>query len=90
MSNTFVTPWTVGPDSSVHGISHAKILEFVVVSNALPDVAVESLACLTLEEPGVAVAIVDIVTCLATGCIVHIENHIKLTFFTFFNYPIKN
>ena len=29
---TFATPWTVAPGSSAHGISHARILEWVTIS----------------------------------------------------------
>ena len=32
MSNTFAAPWTIAPDSSVHGILQARILEWVAIS----------------------------------------------------------
>ena len=32
MSNTFAAPWTIAPDSSVHGILQARILEWAAIS----------------------------------------------------------
>ena len=35
VSDSFVTPWTVSPPgSSVHGISQARILEWVIISSS--------------------------------------------------------
>ena len=43
MFNSFVTSWTSPPDSSVHGISQARILEWAAIffSGALPDPEIE-------------------------------------------------
>ena len=32
VSDSLVTPWTVPPGSAVHGISQARVLEWVAVS----------------------------------------------------------
>ena len=32
MSNTFAAPWTIAPDSSVHRILQARILEWAAIS----------------------------------------------------------
>ena len=49
----------------------------VAARYALPDVAEELLRGLALEEPGVAVAVVDVVAGLAAGAVVHVEYEVE-------------
>ena len=51
-------------------------LVFVAVGNVAPNVAHQLLALLALKEPGVTIAVVDVVARLSAGCIVHVENEI--------------
>ena len=49
----------------------------IALGDALPDVAEQLLALLALEEPRVAVAVVDIVARLRAWAVVHVENEIE-------------
>ena len=51
-------------------------LVLVAVGNIAPNVAHQLLALLALKEPGVTIAVVDVVARLSAGCIVHVENEI--------------
>ena len=50
----------------------------IAVGNLAPDVAEELLTAITLEEPGIAVAVVDIIARLTTRTVVHIENQVEV------------
>ena len=49
----------------------------IAAGDALPDVAEQLLARLALEEPGVAIAVVDVVAGLRPRTVVHVENEVE-------------
>ena len=51
-------------------------LVLVAGGDALPDVDEQLLAGLALKEPGIAMAVVDVVARLSAGTVVHIENQV--------------
>ena len=55
--------------------NHRLIL--IVPGNLLPYVAEELLRCLAFKKPRVAVAVVNVVSCLSAWSVVHIENDIE-------------
>ena len=55
--------------------NHGLVL--VTESDALPDVAEQLLAGLALEQPGIAMAVIDIVARLSAGAVVHVENQVE-------------
>ena len=64
------------------GLIHQLIAEnhwFVLVAggNSLPDVDKQLLARLALEQPGIAMAVVDVVARLSAGTVVHVENQVE-------------
>ena len=52
-------------------------LILIVLCNTLPDVAEKLLGSLTLEEPRIAVAVIDIVSCLSSRGIMHVKYYIE-------------
>ena len=65
------------------GLVHQLIAEdgglvLVTVGNLAPDVAEELLRGLTFVDPGIAVAIVDVVARLTSRTIMHVENQIEM------------
>ena len=51
---------------------------FVATGYLAPDVAEQLLTMLALEEPGITITIVDVVTRLSTWAVVHIENQVEV------------
>ena len=65
-----------------YGLVHQLIaqdsrLVTVATGYLLPDVAHQLLAPLAVEEPRIAIAIIDVVTSLSVRTVVHIENEVK-------------
>ena len=57
-------------------ISQDNGLVLVTVGDALPDTAEQLLTLLALEEPGLAMSVVDIITRLSAWAVVHIQNKV--------------
>ena len=55
-------------------------LVLIVLGDLLPDVAEKLLGSLAFEQPRVAIAVVDVVACLSSWSIVHIEDDIETIF----------
>ena len=65
------------------GLVHELISEdrgFVLIApgNLAPDVTEQLLTLLTLEQPRIAMPVVDIITRLSTGTVVHVEDQIQI------------
>ena len=66
----------------VQFITQDDRLVLIMIGNLAPDVAVKLLALLAVEQPRIAVAIINIIACLSTGSIVHIQDKVKICFTT--------